>query len=466
MLGFIADSGTSVGLGHVMRCMTLAAAFAERGFKLFFAIAADTTGTAQLIRQRGFACYEYTDADAIVNAIALGDITADAWVLDSYRATAEQEKILALHGYLFLISDFALGKHPAHIVLDQTLGRRSAEYVGHVPDECCVLTGSEYQLIRPEYFQQQRVRDYARGVQHILVSMGGIDHNNHTRQVLIALREQQQPLQISVLLTSQCPWLTQLQSEFTSGVDFFIDHPAPWQVVASADLAIGAGGTSQWERIAAGLPTLLIQVADNQRDVIHNTVQAGLALAAPVYAQLGHFIAGLLQTPAALLAVSQQCALALSGPGQQQVLRRLMQHAPSFLKLRVVNSADCDVIFAWQQAPGIRQYCRDTRVPEYTGHCLWFNKVSTDPQQHFYIIELFSQPLGYLRLEPAQGRLEVSVLIDQNMHGLGVCTQALKIVRKSHAGHLLAFIKDDNIASQRAFAAAGFVAKDNGHWWG
>lgn len=464
MLGFIADCGASVGLGHVMRCMTLAAAFSQRGFSVFFVIA-NSEPTAQLIRQRGFTCYEYADQDAIVNAVVMGDITAACWVVDSYRITREQEEHFAAHGLLFLISDFAQGKHAAHIVLDQTLGRTSAEYKGLVADTCCVLTGSQYQLIREQYFQSQHVRDYRKGVQHILVSMGGIDNDNHTRRVLQALQACACDVKISVLLTSQNPWLADLKSEFTRNVEFLIDHPAPWQAVAAADLAIGAGGTSQWERIAAGLPTVLIQVADNQRDVIAQTVIAGLAVAAPAYAQLSESIAGIMQQPIPLAALSQQCVLALQGPGQQQILRALIQHPAGFFKLRDVCAADCDVIFNWQQAPGIRRYCRDTRVPEYSGHCEWFKKVTADETQHFYIIEMFAQPLGYVRLEPAGARQEVSVLIAQNMHGLGVCTQALTLLRQQTAAPLLAFIKDDNIASQRAFMAAGFVAQGDGHWW-
>lgn len=464
MLGFLPDCGISIGLGHVMRCMTLADAFAQRGFSIFFVIS-DSAPTAALIRERGFTCYEYPDGQAIMDAVSLGDITADCWVLDSYRTGYEDEKILSEHGELFLFSDFAQGRHCAHIVLDQTLGRSPAEYQSHVSAECCVLTGSHYQLIRAEFFQHQRVRDYRMGIQHILVSMGGIDHQNHTTRVLQALQPYMGHVKISVLLTSQSPALAQMQRDFSDQVHFLIDHPAPWLAMAAADLAIGAGGTSQWERIAAGLPSILIQVADNQRDIIAKNFAAGLALVSPGYAQLSLYIGELLTNPAPLAMLTQQCVLALQGPGQQQVLKSIIA-TDGFLGLRDVQATDCDVIFHWQQAPGIRRYCRDPRTPEYTGHCLWFKKVTADVWQHFYMIEMFGHSLGYVRLEPANERQEVSVLIDQKLQGLDVLSQVLKLVRQQTVGPLLAYLQDEDEESKNAFFSAGFIAQGAGNWWG
>lgn len=47
----------------------------------------------------------------------------------------------------------------------------------------------------------------------------------------------------------------------------WVNHPAPETVMATAAVAIGAGGTMLWERFAVGIPSLVISVADNQRAI-------------------------------------------------------------------------------------------------------------------------------------------------------------------------------------------------------
>jgi spore coat polysaccharide biosynthesis predicted glycosyltransferase SpsG len=45
--------------------------------------------------------------------------------------------------------------------------------------------------------------------------------------------------------------------------------------MSEADLALGAGGTSSWERCCLGLPTVMIATADNQRLIAKHLSEAG-----------------------------------------------------------------------------------------------------------------------------------------------------------------------------------------------
>ncbi|MBA4444759.1 UDP-2,4-diacetamido-2,4,6-trideoxy-beta-L-altropyranose hydrolase, partial [Cylindrospermopsis raciborskii CS-506_C] len=46
--------------------------------------------------------------------------------------------------------------------------------------------------------------------------------------------------------------------------NFYENLPHLAQLMAHADLAIGAGGTTTWERLCLGLPSLVISIAENQ----------------------------------------------------------------------------------------------------------------------------------------------------------------------------------------------------------
>jgi spore coat polysaccharide biosynthesis predicted glycosyltransferase SpsG len=47
------------------------------------------------------------------------------------------------------------------------------------------------------------------------------------------------------------------------------------QLMFEADLAVGAGGSTSWERCCLGLPTLLYVTADNQKEIAKNLEKLG-----------------------------------------------------------------------------------------------------------------------------------------------------------------------------------------------
>ena len=62
-----------------------------------------------------------------------------------------------------------------------------------------------------------------------------------------------------------------------SRMELHIDPPNMAQLMTNADMAIGAGGTTSWERCCLGLPTVLVVLADNQRLICEKLGRAGAA---------------------------------------------------------------------------------------------------------------------------------------------------------------------------------------------
>jgi UDP-2,4-diacetamido-2,4,6-trideoxy-beta-L-altropyranose hydrolase len=48
------------------------------------------------------------------------------------------------------------------------------------------------------------------------------------------------------------------------------------ELMVNTDLAIGAGGSTTWERAYLGLPSIVIVVAENQRQVTESAAQCGI----------------------------------------------------------------------------------------------------------------------------------------------------------------------------------------------
>jgi UDP-2,4-diacetamido-2,4,6-trideoxy-beta-L-altropyranose hydrolase len=187
---------------------------------------------------------------------------------------------------LLVIDDLADRPHDCDLLLDQNLGRRAEEYRELLPPGAQTLIGPHYALLRPE-FAALRAESLARRehphLRHLLITMGGVDKDNATGAVLAALDDCNLPtdLRITVVLGPHAPWLAQVQARAAAmsrptRVLAGVSNMA--RLMADADLAIGAAGSTSWERCCLGLPTILLVLAENQRLIAQSLAQAGLAV--------------------------------------------------------------------------------------------------------------------------------------------------------------------------------------------
>jgi UDP-2,4-diacetamido-2,4,6-trideoxy-beta-L-altropyranose hydrolase len=159
------------------------------------------------------------------------------------------------------------------ILLDQTFGRQADDYRALVPADCTLLCGSGYALLRPEFaaLRPYSLRRRAQPkLQHLLITLGGVDKDNVTTRVLAAL--QGSPLsatcEITVVMGSTAPWLDDVRRmaqamRWRTTVRVGVHDMA--RLMADSDLAIGAAGATAWERCCLGLPSAMLVLADNQR---------------------------------------------------------------------------------------------------------------------------------------------------------------------------------------------------------
>ena len=292
-----------IGSGHVMRCLTLAEALRAYGAQCHFISRAHPGHLLDLIRQRGFVvtalpvelpplpanatvgsehvkepahapwlgCDWQTDAEK-TRAI-LAKLQPDWWVVDHYALDQRWETALRPHYQkLLVIDDLADRVHQCDLLLDQNLGRKPQDYAGLMPAQCQVLTGPQYALLRPE-FAALRAYSLQRRQQpelkRVMITMGGVDQSNATGQVMQALKgcTLPQDCRISVVMGSQAPWLPSvlaLAQDMPWPTEVLVNINDMAQRMADSDLAIGAAGSTTWERCCLGLPTLLVLLAGNQ----------------------------------------------------------------------------------------------------------------------------------------------------------------------------------------------------------
>jgi len=308
---FRVDASLEIGTGHVMRCLTLADALKLQGTECQFICREHNGNLIAHILSKGFqvnvlpltaamsAISKATEEPQLAHADWLGstqqndadecssilnELIFDWLIVDHYALDDRWETVLQAHyKKLMVIDDLADRPHKCDLLLDQTFGRDAKDYTPWIPDSCTILCGSEYSLLRPEfaalrsYSLQRRVDSK---LEHLLITMGGVDKGNATGEILEALKSSELPgnCHITVVMGATAPCLEEVhlkakQLPWPTTVKTGINDMA--QLMADSDLAIGAAGATSWERCCLGLPTLMLVLAANQLKVAHGLEQAG-----------------------------------------------------------------------------------------------------------------------------------------------------------------------------------------------
>lgn len=294
-LVFRVDASLQIGTGHLMRCLTLAECLKNDGIDISFICRKNSGNLGAKIIKKGFRLFEletpenaiYDDKlfhskwlnvtqqkDADQCKQILGKIKPDWLVVDHYALDHEWESDLKhLSKNLMVIDDLADRNHNCDLLLDQTFGRIAEDYIDLVPKFCMVLVGSKYSLLRPDFSEWRSYsieRRSQANFKNLLITMGGIDVENHTEDVLIKLNHCALPedINITIVLGSHYPHLESLKMRaemLKYRVNIKVDVGNMAEIMANSDIAIGAAGTTTWECCCMGLPTIQIVLAENQK---------------------------------------------------------------------------------------------------------------------------------------------------------------------------------------------------------
>lgn len=295
VVAFRADASLQIGSGHVMRCLTLADGLARQGIQCYFLCREHAGHLIDFVRSRGYIVHVLPyeplvelDPDGPVHAAWLGasqeqdaeacqallqSLQLDWIVVDHYALDIRWESLLRDScRRLMVIDDLADREHDCDLLLDQNLGRLAVEYQTLVPQHCLLLIGPRHALLRPEFAMLReyslRRRQQPR-LKSILITMGGVDQPNATEQVLEALKSCPLPddCRVSVVMGLQAPWLKQVRAaaaEMPWPTEVLVNISDMAQRMADCDIAIGAAGSTSWERCCLGVPTLMVVLAENQ----------------------------------------------------------------------------------------------------------------------------------------------------------------------------------------------------------
>ena len=286
--GIRVDTTNQIGTGHFMRCLALGGALRRRGAHVKFISRQIPTRMRELAIKNGhevaslpparcsgttdelphahwLATSQSDDAEATIEALAGKHV--DWLIVDHYSLDARWESALRqCSASILAIDDLADRVHECDMLLDQNLYDDIARYSSKVPTHCRLLLGPKYALLREEFREARasmRTRDGA--VRRILILMGGVDADNLTVRAIDAVSQLPRSFDVDVVISVRNPAREDIAEACKE--HRYALHVQPLNIAKHmevADLAIGAGGSTLWERCCLGLPTICITEATNQ----------------------------------------------------------------------------------------------------------------------------------------------------------------------------------------------------------
>lgn len=274
-----------------MRCLTLADALKAADVKVSFICRELPGNLKDYIAQKGYqvSSLSFTEditseADAELTLAILKKIPGSiSWLIaDHYGIDAKWESILRNHvKKIMVIDDLANRHHECDLILDQNYyPDMEQRYSNLLPTSCQKLLGPGYALLRIEFIQARKKLSQKDGnVHRILISFGGSDITNETEKTLLALQMLARPnVHLDVVVGKANPHKHTIKRICSESPNVTFHHQISniAELMLQADLAIGGGGTSTWERCFLGLPTLTMITADNQIETTEALAKVGV----------------------------------------------------------------------------------------------------------------------------------------------------------------------------------------------
>ncbi len=480
-IAFRADASGTIGTGHVMRCLTLATEMRTQGATVTFIAREEPGHLNDLLRARGFSVIALpaggvldwaVDAGQTRHALEGRGAPCDWLVVDHYALDEKWERALRSWAKrILVVDDRADRPHDCDCLLDQNqvAGMRT-RYDGKLPGSCITLLGPEYALLQPEYREwRPRVRARRGPISRVLVYFGGTDPDDLTGRALSALLVASRPgLEVDAVLPRSAPHLDAVRACAAThpGVRLHHDLPSLAPLMAAADLAIGAGGATSWERLCLGLPAMVITIADNQRPIAEELDRLGLVQWLGDAAEVS--LAVLTSAVGARLRedLPEECSRRgqslVDGRGTLRVATVLGISARWPLCVRPVEAADEGLILTWANDPLTRRNAFDSSPISADVHADWFRRRLAETGS-FYIVETEAGvPIGQVRFAPAEAAWEIHYAVAPAFRGRGigraVLATALDRFRKQvpRGARIFGQVKPANAPSRRIFESLGF----------
>jgi UDP-2,4-diacetamido-2,4,6-trideoxy-beta-L-altropyranose hydrolase len=435
-----ADASPTIGSGHIARCLTLARVLRAQGSHVAFACRRLPGHRLDALNAEGFETfglperYAYEDPLQAIESMlpwqadidALGAqlegqaefdwIIVDHYGLDHHWQTAARRWAHRIAA----VDDLATRRYSVDLLLNQNLSGLSENYAPLLPEGCRTLLGPRFAMLREEFdCPPIEIKPQAR---RVLVNFGGFDAAMQTHHAMRALADFTE-LQVDFVAGADNPAWAQMQALAETRPNWRLHSFVSdfHQRMTEADLFIGAGGGTSWERAALGLPTICIAVSNNQLNNGEVMAAAGAHVFMGAREQVSveqlrdaiGFVTGNYYLRRSLAERSRHL---VDGRG---VLRVAAALSGAVLTIRPATQEDAQLLFEGRNAEAVRRWSQTNAQIDWPQHLNWLTASLRNPQRLLLIAAADDGPVGVLRYDLRGFDAEVSIYLLEGRFGLG-----------------------------------------------
>ena len=274
MIVIRADANPDIGMGHIMRCLSLADAFCNYGHKVIFVLAENAAN--ELVASRGYnsivlnSDYKHMDEELS----KWPDLHPDILIIDSYFVTFEYLKFVHKKTKrLVYIDDLAAFSYPVDILVNYNAFGPYIDYKtlyknGNVAEPCFIL-GPNYAPLRV-MFRGVEKKVQPKIIKNVLLSTGGSDELhialNTVRYILTENKGKDGAITYHFLIGLMNKDKEEIckLTEGKKGIVLHENVKDMKSLICSCDLVVSAAGSTLYEICACGVPLITYVIADNQ----------------------------------------------------------------------------------------------------------------------------------------------------------------------------------------------------------
>lgn len=259
-----ADANEVIGTGHVMRCLSIAHAFADRGEEIKF-VTADHKGDS-LIHSRGFdtlcleSDYNNMDSEDIVSVV--GEYKPELLIIDSYYVSKGYFDRVQRLCRIAYIDDINEAVWDADFLIDYNIFGNVIDYSGYVNTRTSLMLGPKFAPLRSEF--KNVPKHIIKPVTDVMISAGGSDPEKITERIMERICPLWKDICFHFVVGALNPRLDNIKSLLESNMVLHINEQKMSELMQNCDMAISAAGSTLYELCACGTPTITYTLADNQ----------------------------------------------------------------------------------------------------------------------------------------------------------------------------------------------------------
>lgn len=464
---FRTEASALIGMGHLMRCMSLAKMI-KNNFDITFILEHHLPLAEQMIKGEKFNL-EYIDKKMNENALYN---EAEVVVLDGYNYNEEtQKKVKANRKKLVFIDDVHNQHFYADAIINVSDSVSKKDY--SVEPYTKLFLGSKYALLRIEFIEaaKKAPREITR-VNRVFLSMGGGDSANITLKALKALHTISSLTNIHVVIGAVNPHREELQAHIdnTKGNTKIILHSGlnaaeMISIMNECQVAICPASGTSLEVAAVGSGMISGYTATNQKGILSGLLEHKCAVSvgdlnAITVEELSNNIEQCIKDLSIINAMIKHQKKLVDGLSPLRIVN-MFKELEADIEWRTASINDADLYFQWANDDVVRQNSFEQNKISYEEHVKWFKSKLASPDCFFYLFTKNNLPVGQVRIENKKEETVIGVSVDEKFRGKGLGSLMLELAStdffiKFPQKTISAYIKEDNAASIAIFKKANF----------